>query len=76
MSGPLDTPAPFSRDEALMIQEMVASPDAPLICPKCKQELTIGSPITMRGHTVHQLSCPECHRYFMARDMPDRSEND
>ncbi len=67
-----DTPATYSADEAARIREMFAQLDSRLICPRCSEQLTVSTPVTRRGSTIQEVSCPGCYRCIVVRDLPER----
>ena len=68
-----DTPSRFSRQETAHIQQMIVTPDAPIVCPRCGGELELGEPLAA-GHsvaTVWEVKCASCQRSALVRDLPE-----
>ena len=68
-----DTSTKFSPQETVHIQELLVTPNAPLVCPRCGGELDMGEPLA-GGHsvaTVWEAKCVSCHRSAVIRDLPE-----
>ncbi len=48
-AGSRQTRLPYLPDDAERIRQMLATPGAKLVCPKCDEELTMGLPIALGG---------------------------
>jgi hypothetical protein len=74
MSGPgnRDTDVPFSAEEAATIRRSVATPGAPVECPRCGTRLTSGLPLAGGGSVqmVWLLRCASCRRSMVVTDLP------
>ncbi len=67
-----DTPVTYSKKEVDKIRQMIVTPDTDLTCPRCNAPLesqTIAGGGTIE--TVWQLTCPECRRIMIVRDLPN-----
>jgi hypothetical protein len=63
-----ETPATYSREEAAQIRAMAIVGSRP-ICPRCGEDLEVGSRISRGEDAIRQLSCPKCFRAVMVRGM-------
>lgn len=66
------TPVTFSRDDSDSIREMLATPDAPLQCPRCEGQLQVGQPAAAGGtiEPAWEIRCAECHRVTYVGRIP------
>ena len=62
-----DTPATFTREEAVAIHEEVLAGGSP-ICPRCDKPLTLRTPVALDVMMVQEVSCPMCHRCVIIRE--------
>ena len=69
-----DTPSRFSLQETEHIQQMIVTPDALIVCPRCGGDLDMGEPLAA-GHsvaTVWEVKCASCHRNAFIHDLPEK----
>lgn len=69
-----DTPVTFSRQDTAHIHELMVTPGAPLLCPRCGDALEMGEPLA-GGHsvmTIWEVKCASCLRSAVIRDLPER----
>jgi hypothetical protein len=67
-----DTPATYTREEAVAIQEEVLEGGRPN-CPRCNKPLTLRTPVAVDAMTVQEVSCPMCHRCVIIREQDIQS---
>ena len=77
-TGSRQTPLPYSPNDAARIRQMIATPGAKLICPRCDGELTTGTPIAGGGSIafVWQAQCASCGRSLLLMDPPEQPPKD
>ncbi len=66
-----DTPVSYSKKEVDKIRQMIVTPDTDVTCPRCNAPLE-SQAIAGGGtiETVWELTCPECRRSMIVRDLP------
>ncbi len=67
MSPSHGTFPPYSNEEAAQIKRLAAA-DEPLVCPRCGEQLSEGSPLKWRRTTVRLVHCASCRRELVLRD--------
>jgi hypothetical protein len=65
-----DTPAFYSREEVNEIRAAVRDPAQQPICPRCREQLTVGPRVMWAGEPIRELRCPSCNRCLMVDDTP------
>ena len=58
-----ETPVTFSTTETEEIRRLAATPDEPLLCPRCGGKLAVGD--VQAGDTLHpvwEIRCEACRR--------------
>ena len=66
-----ETPVTYSKKEVDKIRQMIVTPGTDLVCPRCNAPLeseTIAGGGTIEA--VWELTCSECRRSVIARDLP------
>lgn len=72
-AGSRQTPLPYLPDDAERIRQMLATPGAKIVCPRCDEELTMGLPIAGGRGTiafVWQVQCASCGRSLLTYRSP------
>jgi len=62
-----DTPATYTREEAVAIRAEALDGGSP-ICPRCNKPLILRTPVALDEVTVQEISCPMCHRCVILRE--------
>ncbi len=60
---------PYTEEEAAQVRNAVVTPQAPVLCPRCGQDLDMLGPVG-GGAVVWQFRCEACRRSVVVYDPP------